>query len=752
MSNTCTRVARTGALVLGLGIAGASAAFGSPPAPAAPVTLPADWIGEGNSAGARLGWHAETAGDVNGDGLADIIGGAFRRGTGAAGAAYLYFGSASTISSAPDWLFACQYPGANCGFAVASAGDVNADGLDDLIVGANYQAANQSGDLSQPGRAYLFYGAAGGPSLVPSWEVSPDPPGTEFGSGVSGAGDVNGDGYDDVVVTAPSYDNGQTDEGRATVYHGSPSGPSTIPDWTFETNIFFGQLTQATTAGDVNGDGYGDLLVGAREDGGVGHAWLFYGGPGGLAAQPAWTADGNQSTGQFGFMVNSAGDVNGDGYDDIVIVMGRYSHPENSEGAAFVWHGGPGGLIGQGIPGTPGNADWSYEGNQASSFLRWADGVGDFTGDGYDDVVLGHSLYSGGQSNEGRVLVFRGSPGGLEAEPAFVSESNRGGSRLGWAAEGAGDVNGDGLPDVVAGAERYTNGQSEEGALYVVLGRGNAPCTDLDGDGYGSPGSGGCSFGPQPDCNDDDASVNPGAVEDCDCIDNNCDGSINPPECGALDPDGDGLEAFCDNCPDVPNSSQVDSDADGVGDACDNCPASVNPSQSDFDEDDIGDVCDNCVVAPNPGQEDEDADGIGSACDNCPSASNAGQEDLDGDGDGDVCDNCRFIPNPSQEPIVCEVMGDFSIDNSNPAGRGSGLVTWTTHSETDVVGFNLLRIASDGTRSRINGTLIPCQACGDGRGGSYAFIIAKHKSGRDIYLEWVRSGGQVEIYGPAKRN
>ncbi|HET8948380.1 MAG TPA: FG-GAP-like repeat-containing protein [Candidatus Polarisedimenticolia bacterium] len=820
MTNTFAKTGQAGMLVICLGVGVAAAAPGGTPpekaAPvAAPVSLTADWIGEGNQPSARLGWHAETAGDVNGDGLADIVGGAFMRpnaGAAGAGAAYLYYGRhEETPHAAPDWLFACQDEGANCGFAVASAGDVNGDGFDDVLVGANYQAAYQSSGIPERGRVYLFLGGPAGLSLTPSWTASPDAPGTMLGSGVSGAGDLNGDGYADIVATAPDYSNGQAGEGHVLLWYGSPDGPGPIPDWSFEPNIPGAALTQATAAGDVDGDGYGDLLVGGRQPGGVSHVWLFHGDPVGLVAQPDWTAQG-QNGAQFGFMVNSAGDVNGDGYDDVLVASDLHDDGEVDEGAAFLWLGGPGHIIEQGITGTPANADWSYEGDQSFSYLRWADGVGDFTGDGYDDVVLGHALYSGGQAQEGRILIFAGSATGLGAQPVFVAESDLAGARLGWAAEAAGDVNGDGAPDIVAGAERYTNGQFEEGALFLFF--GSPACTDRDGDGYGLPGSRNCPGGSAQDCNDTSSFVHPGQHEVCNCTDDDCNGFIDdgvycPDDlgCGALDNcpfdpnpnqsdvDGDNIGDICDNCPFAANAGQEDTDGDGIGDACDNCPAVANPGQAnsdgdtfgnacdscpniadeggDIDQDGFANACDNCPGIANSNQADADADGVGDLCDSCPSVPNATQADTDFDGIGDNCDNCPSVANPAQGDQDFDLIGDacdpcptipappgaactgdpveeLFIDVHSPAGRGSGLITWTTSSEVGVTGFNLV-VLDAGTRTQINAAIIPCQMCSSGLGASYASIIPKHKSGKDIFLEMIRVDGSVVIHGPAKR-
>lgn len=126
---------------------------------------------------------------------------------------------------------------------------------------------------------------------------------------------------------------------------------------------------------------------------------------------------------------------------------------------------------------------------------------------------------------------------------------------------------------------------------------------DLDGDGY-KPGCG--------DCDDSEASVNPGETETCNGIDDNCDGAVDEGFGG--DADGDGLAAACDNCPSVSNPDQADSDADGVGDVCDNCPADANANQDDGDGDGFGDICDNCPTVSND-QTDTDGDGAGDDCD-----------------------------------------------------------------------------------------------------------------------------------------
>ncbi len=140
------------------------------------------------------------------------------------------------------------------------------------------------------------------PDLATSstWTAESDQAEAQFGVSVGTAGDVNGDGYSDVIVGATYYDNGQTDEGRAFVYHGSSTGLDTSPNWTAESNqvsAYFGN--SVGTAGDVNGDGYSDVIIGAyRYDNGQnneGRAFVYHGSSTGLAATTAWTAESNQN-------------------------------------------------------------------------------------------------------------------------------------------------------------------------------------------------------------------------------------------------------------------------------------------------------------------------------------------------------------------------------------------------------------------------------------------------------------------------
>jgi hypothetical protein len=219
-------------------------------------------------------------------------------------------------------------------------------------------------------------------------------------------------------------------------------------------------------------------------------------------------------------------------------------------------------------------------------------------------------------------------------------------------------------------------------------------CTEFDGDGYTT-----CAG----DCDDHNAAVHPGATETCNGIDDNCDGHVD-----------EGL----------------DRDGDTVSDCVDNCPNAANITQADRDGDLVGDVCDNCVEVVNPDQRDTDNDGFGDICDNCPTIPNADQNEC-------VCTNCEMV--------------SATISFSSPLSKGSGLVTWNSAREVDLIGFNIVVYNNKGERTQLNKALIRCEECMTGLGHIYTYIIPKHRSGRNIFIEMLRLSGAVQVFGPAQR-
>jgi hypothetical protein len=415
------------------------------------------WIVEGDFSGAGLGWSVAGAGDVNGDDYSDVIVGAYGVDT-----CYVYHGSASGLSTTPDWKAGGTT--ASFGDCVASAGDVNNDGYSDVIIGdPSYNVPGTA-----VGRAYVFNGSPSGLSAVADWVVDGDQTDANFGGTVASAGDVNNDGYSDVIVGARLYDNGETDEGRAYLYQGGASGLDTSAVWVSESDLieaWFGSCVAG--AGDVNGDDYSDVIVGAplytNGQNDEGAAFLFYGAGSSLAQTPDWSDEGDQMGASFGCCVSDAGDVNDDGYSDVIVGAKNYDNGEENEGRAYVYHGSSFGLST-----TP---SWMAESDSANSYFGASvSGAGDVNDDGYSDVIIGAYEYDGDQLRDGRAFVYHGGSGGLSSSPDWWAEGDQENAAFGVSVSDAGDVNNDGYDDVIIGASLYSNGETHEGRAYVYHG------------------------------------------------------------------------------------------------------------------------------------------------------------------------------------------------------------------------------------------------------------------------------------------
>jgi hypothetical protein len=201
--------------------------------------------------------------------------------------------------------------------AVASAGDVNGDGYNDVIIGAAFA----SGGGTDRGQAYIYYGGSPMDNIADvtfTGGMDDD----YLGISVSSAGDVNGDGYNDVIIGANKADGGGTDRGQAYIYYGG-SPMDNIADVTFTGGADSNELgCSVASAGDVNGDGYNDVIIGAwKVDAGgtdTGEAYIYYGGT--LMDSTAdITFQGIANSDYFGRNVSSAGDVNSDGYNEVIV-------------------------------------------------------------------------------------------------------------------------------------------------------------------------------------------------------------------------------------------------------------------------------------------------------------------------------------------------------------------------------------------------------------------------------------------------
>jgi hypothetical protein len=446
-----------------------------------PLLTAAAWTAESNQASAQFGWSVASAGDVNGDGYGDVIAGAsaFDNGETDEGRAFVYLGSPSGLTTAAAWTAESNQAGAQFSRSVASAGDVNGDGFGDVIVGAWLFDNGQTDE----GRAFVYLGSASGLSTVAAWTAESNQASAAFGISVASAGDVNGDRFGDVIVGAPSFDNGQADEGRAFVYLGSASGLATATAWTAESNqvsAFFG--SSVASAGDVNGDGFGDVIVGAQlfDNGQTdeGRAFVHLGSASGLTMAPASAVESNQANAQFGWSVASAGDVNGDGFGDVIVGAQLFDNGQTDEGRAFVYLGSASGLTVISSDAGVLAPAWTAESNQVGAQFGWSVATaGDVNGDGYGDVIVGAYLFDNGQTDEGRAFVYLGSASGLALGAAWTAESNQANAYFGCAVASAGDVNGDGFGDVIVGAYGFSNGEADEGRAFVNLGAASGPST-----------------------------------------------------------------------------------------------------------------------------------------------------------------------------------------------------------------------------------------------------------------------------------
>jgi hypothetical protein len=398
-----------------------------------------------------FGISVSGAGDVNGDGFDDFIVGApldDNNGTNS-GSARVFSGFNGSV------LYAFSGDSANDRFggSVSGAGDVNDDGVSDFIVGAWLDDNNGT----DSGSARVFSGADG--AIL--YTFNGDSVGDQFGIAVSGAGDVNNDGFDDLIVGARSDDNNGTDSGSARVFSGADGSIL----YTFNgdaANDSFG--SSVSGAGDVNSDGFDDLIVGARFnnaiDLGSGRARVFSG----VNGSVLYTFDGDSDADYFGYSVSGAGDVNNDGFDDVIIGAPGDDRDAFDSGSARV------------ISGLDGSVLYTFSGDSESDgFGHSVRGAGDVNDDGVPDLIVGaiwDSVKVGGL-RAGSAKVFSGLDGSLLY--TFFGDSVSG--QFGTSVSGAGDVNNDGVPDLIVGAPFDDSTGLNSGRARVFVSRLNyTPC------------------------------------------------------------------------------------------------------------------------------------------------------------------------------------------------------------------------------------------------------------------------------------
>lgn len=334
-------------------------------------------------------------------------------------------------------------PGGLFGSRVGSAGDVNADGLEDFIVG---DPGADPGGMIDAGSVYVFAGGNG--AIIHQWDGTA--PGERFGIGVSGKGDMNADGYDDLVISGWDY---------VSVYSGADG--TLLQHWVEQPGE---RLGSGSLVGDLNSDGFDDVLA---------NAWMASGAAGqeagavfafsGLDGSQLYRWEGNESFIWFG-ECSAAGDVNGDGVTDVVIGSPYETESRKwAAGRAYVYSGSDGSLL---YSLTGQTSEYSLFGNAVA-------GAGDVNQDGFDDVIVGEYEFDGGPwlQSCGAAYVFSGKDGTL----IHHWVGSRFYQSLGFSVASAGDVNGDGASDLMVGAPYESDGvRDEPGAARVYSGADGA--------------------------------------------------------------------------------------------------------------------------------------------------------------------------------------------------------------------------------------------------------------------------------------
>ncbi len=532
------------------------ALFGAPALAGIPDGASPDQTLSGVVSGGGFGLGVNGVGDVNGDGYDDIAVGAAASND-YAGLVDLFLGGPSGVSTTADATWHGGASNTQLG-RTPVGGDFDADGYSDLVLGAAFAS-------SRRGTADVYPGSTAGPGATPALTLSGTTTSAYASIGME-VGDFDCDGYADLAL--PEYT-----RNRIQVYSGSSSGLDSGARVQVSGpggNSYFGQFTQV---GDVNGDGCDDLVTADYGWGSLkGKAWLFLGSSAGISTTASWSLEGS-TTSSWLMEVAAGGDLNGDGYGDVAVGS------RDASGTVQVFYGSASGL--------GATADVTLTGMGTAGTIPRI--VPDMDGDGYDDLVVGDGASA--------VRIFRGAAGGVSSTPDATLASPTAGGGFGYFLESAGDVNGDGLPDLVVGA--YSAGGGD-GRAYVYL-----AVADADADGVFEPN----------DCDDADPDV-------------------GPPEALFVDEDGDGWGAGgITACPGDAGVAPRDGD-------CDDVQPDVFPGASEHAGDEVDQDCDGADA-----QDDDPGDDTGL---------DSGDPDDTGDPDSGLDD---MGDDKGDDPVGCSALG-----------------------------------------------------------------------------------------------
>jgi hypothetical protein len=620
------------------------------PLPASPAGPPPAWsLNPDNARGVGASFAVE---DLNHDGLVDLVFGAPLQ-------------SGPTVYGVQVWLGG---PGPSFSFDEATIGpttptasgaslalcDLDGDGWTEIAVGepdgpeCGVGTAPTCPADARRGRIVIYRYGRYGLERAPQAELLGAVPGGQLGQRLLCPGDMDHDGWPDLLTTAPRARDAADREGLVLMYRGGPQGVSATPAWSAGQQGAWAAEGEALAVADMNGDGWLDVLTGAPEwDEGwfdEGRVALYLNGPGGLDDAPAQVWYGQQHWARFGAAIAAGADVHGDGYPDLLVGAPGADLPLIQQaGRALLYSGGPGGPAN--LPG------WTWEGALKDEELGATVAMADQDGDAFAEVLIGmlrrHTI-----TPQAAMASLPGSPGGPEtSRPLWYRGTTvvRSGA---WHTADVGDLDGDGLHDLMIGLV------PSQGTLHNGLALHPGRPQSWDGDQDGAPA--------RDDCDDEDASRGARSPElPADGVDSDCDGrELCPTD---LDSDGHASidarwvssDADCDDWPERPALPRDD---------CDDLQFDQYGGAAELPSDGRSQTCDTTVRC----YVDADGDGF--------PASTASVRALDGDcddpGEAAVLLQTRDAPYrhlPSWETAASgDLDGDAAIDLIAPLNGSSG--------------------------------------------------------------------------------